>query len=119
MKKFFLGLIMLVAISCNSGSPPSGIMDRDSMINFLVDLHLAEAKVKGARLSKDSADQVFEIYERKLFNDHNISESIFIESYNYYMNHSLLLEEIYTAVIDSVGLKQDIVLMEEEDAISK
>jgi hypothetical protein len=112
VKKSFLGIIILVAISCSSDRPPKYIMNEQDMINYLIDLHIAEAAVQNLRLKTDSAKIVFAAKEKHLLKEHNVTDSIFINSYNYYLDHPLKLEDIYAAVVDSISLKQS--LLKEE-----
>ena len=108
MKKSFLGIIILVAISCSSERPPNSILDQHEMINYLIDLHLAEAAVQNLRLKGDTAKIVFAVKEKHLLKEHNITDTIFINSYNYYLEHPVKLEEIYSAVVDSISLRQSL-----------
>jgi hypothetical protein len=108
VKKSFLGIIILVAISCSSEQQSNTIMDEHDMINYLIDLHIAEASVQNLRLKADSARIVFSIKEKHLLNEHHITDSIFINSYNYYLDHPIELEEIYSAVVDSISLRQSL-----------
>jgi hypothetical protein len=55
---------------------------------------------------------VFAAKEKHLLKEHNVTDSIFIDSYNYYLDHPLKLEDIYAAVVDSISLKQS--LLKEE-----
>ncbi len=112
MKKSFLGIIILVAISCSFDRQPKSIMNEQEMINYLIDLHIAEAAVQNLRLKADSAMIVFAAKEKHLLKEHNVTDSIFIYSYNYYLNHPLMLEDIYAAVVDSISLRQS--LLKEE-----
>ena len=66
MKKSFLGIIILVAVSCSSDRPSNSLMDEHDMINYLIDLHLAEAAVQNLRLKGDSAKVVFAAKEKYL-----------------------------------------------------
>jgi len=108
VKKSFLGIIILVAVSCLSDRSPKSIMNEHDMINYLIDLHLAEAAVQNLRLKGDSAKTVFAVKEKHLLKQHNITDSIFIDSYNYYLGHPIKLEEIYSAVVDSISLRQSL-----------
>ena len=108
MKKSFLGIIILVAVSCLSDGPSKSLMDEEEMINSLIDLHLAEASVQNLRLSGDSSRIVFAAREKQLLKDHHITDSVFINSYNYYLDHPIKLEEIYGAVVDSISLRQSL-----------
>ena len=108
MNKSFLGIIILVAVSCSFNQQPKSIMDEQDMINYLIDLHIAEAAVQNLRLKADSAKIVFAAQEKYLLNEHHITDSIFIDSYNYYLQRPIKLEDIYSAVIDSISLRQSL-----------
>ena len=81
-------------------------MGKEQMVDFLIDVHLAEAGVQDLRLKKDSAAVVFAAQEKLLFKKHGITDSLYITSYNFYIEHPADLEEIYAAVIDSLSLRQ-------------
>ena len=106
MKKLFQLIIILVVISCSSETAENDVMDESQMVEFLIDLHLSEAAVQDLRLKPDSAKVVFTTVEKYLFKKHNIGDSTFIRSYNYYLERPDRLEEIYNAVIDSLSLRQ-------------
>jgi uncharacterized protein DUF4296 len=108
VKKSFLSIIILVAISCSSDNPPESVMSEEDMIDYLIDLHIAEASVQNLRLKADSAKTVFKVQEKYLLKTHNITDSVFINSYNYYLGHPRVLEEIYSAVVDSISLRQSL-----------
>jgi hypothetical protein len=95
-----------MAFSCGEKSSSIEVMTEDEMINFLIDLHLAEANVQDLRLKVDSAEVVFATVERLLYKQHGTTDSMFINSYQYYLERPEQLEIIYTAVIDSLSLRQ-------------
>ena len=113
MKKSFLGIIILVVLSCSQSSSPDGVMDESAMINYLIDLHLAEAAVQDLRLKKDSAEIVFAAQEKLLLKTHHITDSMFVKSYTYYLERPEEFEAIYSAIVDSLSLRQ--VLLREDD----
>ena len=83
-------------------------MTEHDMINYLIDLHIAEAAVQNLRLKVDSAKVVFAAKEKLLLKHHHITDSVFINSYNYYLQNPVKLEEIYGAVVDSISLRQSL-----------
>ena len=83
-------------------------MNKEAMVSYLVDLHLAEAGVSNLRLPPDTSEYIFKAFEVELLEKHNISDSTFLLSYNYYLEHPDELQEIYTAVVDSISLKQSL-----------
>lgn len=114
MKKSFLGIFILMAISCGQDRAKSTLMSKEQMVDFLIDLHLSEATVQDMRLKADSANVLFSIQERLLYRQHNVSDSLFIKSYQYYLEQPVQMEEIYAAIIDSLSLRQ--VLLRESNS---
>ena len=103
---------MLTAMACDKSSEQGEIMPANTMINYLIDLHLVEAQVQNLRLKKDSADYIFNVYEKHLLEKNELTDSLFIRSYNYYLQNPDQLEIIYEAVVDSISVhksKEDVV----------
>ena len=78
------------------------------MVRYLVDLHMAEANVSNLRLPPDTSTYIFEAFELDILEKHGISDTTFMRSYNYYLQNPGQLEEIYSAVVDSISLKQSL-----------
>ena len=106
MKRLFQIIFLLMVIGCSSDQASIKVMSEPQMVDFLIDLHLAEGGIQDLRLKKDSAAVVFAAQEKLLFKRHDITDSVFIKSYNYYLEHPGQLEKIYSAVIDSLSLRQ-------------
>lgn len=109
MKKLFLIIIFAAITGCvGKDNPPDGIMTKEQMVSFLIDLHIMEGKISVARFPNDSVKAIFPRIEEELFEKHNISDSVYFKSYQYYLNHMFDMEEIYTAVVDSLSLRERI-----------
>ena len=107
MKKTFLLLMIIVFISCvRKDKPPEGIMSKQEMVSFLIDLHIMEAKITTVRFPNDSVKLFFPEIEKELFLRHDVSDSVYFKSYQYYLNDMFAMEEIYTAVVDSLSLRE-------------
>lgn len=84
---------------------PDDLLSKNKMISFLIDLHLAEAKMSHVKVkSPDSTEILFRNYEKYLFEEHQISDSAYYQSYRYYLAHMDQLDEIYSAVVDSLNV---------------
>jgi hypothetical protein len=92
-------------ISCDS-KKPEGILSRDEMVQVMEELYIAEEKVNQLGLSRDSARQVFEFMDQKVFENAAIEDSIFAKSFDYYMEHPTEMELIYTALVDTLQLRE-------------
>ena len=108
MKRSILGLFIVLVVSCSSSNPPVDVMGETEMISYLIDLHITEASVQNLRLKKDSAELVFGVQQKYLHKKHNITDTTFVVSYNYYLEHPVVLESIYSAVVDSISLRQSL-----------
>ncbi len=76
------------------------------MITLLADLHLLEARVENSRLSPDSARALYLINKKILFGKRIVTDSAFQRSYRYYGIHAKDLDDIYGAVIDTLGKRE-------------
>lgn len=83
-------------------------MSEAQMIGVLIDVHLAEAKINQLRISKDSASKVFNIFEKDIFEKHQIKDSVYKMSYTYYLDNPKKMELIYNAVVDSLSLREQL-----------
>ena len=73
---------------------------------FLKDLYMLETKMKELKISKDSAKVVFAYYEDKLFEKHSMTDSLYRESFKYYMVDIQGLTKIYEIIADSLSLEE-------------
>ncbi len=110
MKKLFLTLCVALLFSCTKQDdrPPAGLYDSQQIAAFLKDLYILEMKVKELRLTEDSSKKVFAIYEQQLFDKHNLDDSVYRESFKYYMNDIKGLSKIYEIIADSLSLEERI-----------
>ncbi len=103
-----MGLFILLFGCVNKPTPPAGIMSQQEMVDFLIDLHVIEAKVSMSRIPNDSVKLFFDEVEDSLYRKHHVTDSIYKKSYQYYLEHIDLMEEIYSAVVDSMSLRERI-----------
>lgn|SRR5688572_1462469 len=92
-------------VSCG-GKRPDGILSRQEMVQVMEELYLAEEKVNHLTLSRDSSKKVFEHMGRKVFESAAISDTIFKKSFDYYMERPREMELIYTALVDTLQLRE-------------
>lgn len=86
--------------------PPANLLPREQMVRVLVDLHLTEARVEGAGLTPDSARALYKQQAKGLYSRYKTNEATFQQSLKYYAIHGKDLEEIYTTVVDSLGVRE-------------
>ena len=99
-------LALLAGVSSCGDKTPEGVLSRNEMVDIMEDLYIAEEKVNYLALSRDSAVEVATVMEKKVFENAAINDSLFRRSFDYYMEHPREMELIYTALVDSLQLRE-------------
>lgn len=76
------------------------------MVQIMEELYIAEEKVNYLALSRDSAKRVAEVMGAKVFERAAVSDSVFRKSFDYYMERPKQMELIYTALVDTLQLRE-------------
>lgn len=109
VRDFFLMTIFVFScFACeDSKTSPEGVLPKEKMISFLIDLHIAEARINDLNLRRDSAEKLFQVVEDSLFIKNGIeNDTVYDNSYEYYLADIEGLDEIYSAVVDSLSLRE-------------
>ena len=85
---------------------PADLLPKEKMISLLADLHVLEARVESSRLQADSARALYLSQEKELLWKRSVTDSAFQRSYRYYFIHGKDLDDIYKAVIDTLGHRE-------------
>ena len=104
------GLVIIIllsaVVSCKKESKPQGILSQPQMVNWMIEVYLAEARVKLLSLPVDSAYKIFRPYQDSLMRQRGLQDSVLRKSYQYYLQNTVELEAIYDTVIDSLSLRE-------------
>lgn len=76
------------------------------MVGIMEELYIAEEKINQLALSGDSSRQVFSIMQSRLFENAGVTDTAFRKSFDYYMERPKELELIYTALVDTLQLRE-------------
>ena len=108
MRFAFLVVVLLVTLSsCKKEvKTPEHLLDKTRMVDVLIDIHLLEAKLDALSIEKDSSTVLYQAYEQQIFEQHEISSGLYLESYQWHFNHLHSLNDIYAIVVDSLMLRQ-------------
>ncbi len=87
---------------------PVGVLPKEKMVSIFIDMHIAESQISSLNLKRDSSKILFANYEQKVLEKHNVTDSLYKESYTYYLYNVNDMEKIYDAVIDSLSLRERI-----------
>lgn len=107
-KKILLILAIGLFYACSQDSPPKGLLSQDKIVEVLVDIHMAEGLASSLPIPFDSSRKIYPILEKEVFIKHNIADSVFMESFEYYLRDAKVMEEIYSRTIDSLTIKEKI-----------
>lgn len=99
-------LLVLALVQCKEEEKPEGLLPKEEMINLMVDVYLAEARISILSIPRDSAVQLFYPYEDSLLRKRGLSDSLLMANYQYYLGKPKELESILDAVIDTLNLRE-------------
>ena len=108
------GWIVFIVLlgACAQEQKPKQLLTDEQMVRVLMDIYLTEEKLTGLALARDSADKIFPLFKEKIYESAQINDTIFNQSMEYYLAHPKKLERIYTAVIDSLMLREQAVSLD-------
>ena len=92
--------------ACAEKSDYKDILSKQEMVKIMEELYIAEEKVNHLALSRDSASQVFSVLKARVFQNAALSDTLFKKSFDYYMERPKELEMIYSALVDTLQLRE-------------
>lgn len=95
-------------MSCGSRSTPAGILSEDQIVNVLIDIHLAEGYVTTFPIHFDSSRKLYPLLEKEVFVKHQVEDSVFKVSLEYYLRDAQKMDKIYARIIDSLSIKEKV-----------
>jgi hypothetical protein len=101
---FFAAMLVWVA-SCGKKTP-EGILSKEEMVQIMQEVYIAEEKVNQLTLSRDSAKVVAAVMMTKVFEKAVVEDTVFRKSFDYYMERPREMELIYTALVDTLQLRE-------------
>lgn len=100
-----------MVISCGEKAPED-ILSRAEMVQIMEELYIAEEKVNQLGVSRDSSVRVATLMGQKVFENAAVTDTVFRKSFDYYMEHPREMELIYTALVDTLQLREQRAPME-------
>jgi hypothetical protein len=108
MKYLSIFILMMITLSSCSDNKPEELINKDKMTQILIEMHIAEAKVNTLGLSSDSTDVLINLMTERVLNQLGYTEEEYLTSYNYYMRDVRQMEQLYSRVVDSLSLREEI-----------
>ena len=98
--------VLLIGAGCSKTGKPAGLMDKNDMVKTMTEIYLDEQRVATVGVTRDSTAQIFKQISPGMFKKLGTTDSVFRLSFDYYMEHPVEMEQIYTALIDSLNLRE-------------
>lgn len=113
-KIWLLGCLLM--LSCGgSEKVPEVVYQEDEMVDILLDIYLAQAKVGQNRaIKRDSAEVLYKYYENYLLDKHGTDTTTFYNSLIYYFQEPDKFDRINEIVLDSLNLRLEKIEAQEE-----
>ncbi|MEO5599473.1 MAG: DUF4296 domain-containing protein [Cyclobacteriaceae bacterium] len=107
MKRNYLFLAFFAAaIGCADKSREKDILTRPEMVKVMEEILIAEEKINHLAISRDSARKVFGVIQELVFENAAMTDTVFRKSFDYYMERPKEMELIYTALVDTLQLRE-------------
>ena len=104
MRMLIVFAIVALLGACQRDEKPEDLLSHEKMISALKDIYLLEVRVNDLQQGEDSTRQIFLYLEKKALESHNIADSTFLRSFNYYTEHPDELDMIYARLLDTLNL---------------
>jgi hypothetical protein len=101
-----LVILVMIAGSCTMKPKPAGVLSKEQYAALLVEVYVAEAKLSQLPVTPDSTMRLYLAHQPDLLTKFSISDTTLKATYEYYLSHPKELEEVYTAVIDTLSLRE-------------
>lgn len=106
---------LALALACGgSGDSDIEILPREKMVAILCDIHVLEVKLGRMHMATDTTHKIYNTFEKELLVEHGTNKEIYDQSFEYYMAHPEQLEKIYEIVVDSLNVREQTAVKEEE-----
>lgn len=106
IKQLFLSTIVLFLFNCKNTTKEENILPKESMINIFTAIHQLESEISTRNLTPDSAKLYYYAGEKEIFSKFDTDSSVVHKSFNYYLAKGEDLDNIYSQIVDSLGLIQ-------------
>lgn len=100
----FLTIIFFISCNRKQGVVPAEIIPKDSLINIIVDLHIADAVLLNPITQSKISDISSNLLYKKVLNKYAITRERFNTSINFYAETPIVLDSIYDKVIEKLSL---------------
>jgi len=108
MKKIIAYLLLIFLFSCKQDNKqiviPDTVLSKEKMADIVMQIHLAEAKTN--LNSPPDVRLTSKVNLSEIIKKNNISEEQYDSSMTFYINHPVLLNEVYEITLNELSKKQ-------------
>ena len=102
-----MGIVFLLTACVTEPKPPAGTLSKQQMVAILAEIHVAEATAQQVSFrGADSTQLFYKHLERQILRRFNTDSTQYHDSYRWYVQHVREMNEIYTAVVDTLSARQ-------------
>lgn len=96
---------LFLTVACGE-KRPADVLSKGEMVEILEEVYVAEARLNQLALPRDSAKLLASVMSHRIYSAAGVTDSAFQRSLDYYMARPAELEEIYTALVDTLQLRE-------------
>ena len=85
---------------------PDSVIAFDSMVGITLDIHLAEAWTNESKVDSIPKDDRLKHYYGEIFGLHKVSSERYKQSYQYYVAHPVLMQDLYAKVTEKLTIME-------------
>jgi hypothetical protein len=101
-----LASVLLMSACAGKEAKPDDLLPKKEMVKVMSEIYLLEQKVNALGLPRDSLEQIFSVMKDRIFAKAGTSDATFKRSLKYYLDQPKTVEDLYTALIDSLNLRE-------------
>ncbi len=110
-KYLFVAISIVLFFSCSlpdANKIPADVLSKEKMEALLYDIHLAEGVIATTPTQADSNTRRALGYYEIIYKKHQVTETQFKQSYDFYTKHPVLLDSVYSRVIEKLSVQETI-----------
>ena len=103
----WLGYLSVIGFlsSCEE-KKEADVLSQAEMVRVMTEIYIVEDKVNRLAMGPDTSRQIFNKMREKISEKTGVPDSVFLKSLDYYTQDPKQMEQIYTALVDSLNLKE-------------
>lgn len=101
-----LAVVCTLWLACREKERPAHVLAHEKMVHLLGEVYILEEKVKVLGLKPDSTEKLLDKMKQRLLDSLHVQDTVLRQSLDYYWDHPKEMEEIYSALVDSLNLRE-------------